>query len=221
MQIDVPSDEEHLDLSQDSERPSSPVQSEPTTSSSRRSSVAVSHMDIPTVHIEMAGPPTPRVDEHRPPTPPIDTSLLSPPEHKRFVSRPRRHSSVDVPIQRRPVSAPPVTILFESQIPGNSVAEEQPPRRHSVYCERGPVVPLAKAGDLVRPPPPLFRPTTFWRNTRRSGVTGPAYSPSSHLIRRSTFIAAGLTLDKPIADLSAFGVESRIGFLVLPSDTSI
>ena len=38
----------------------------------------------------------------------------------------------------------------------------------------------------------LVRPTTFWRKTRRSGVTGAPYSPPSHLIRRSTYIAAGL-----------------------------
>ena len=61
----------------------------------------------------------------------------------------------------------------------------------------------------------LVRPTTFWRKTRRSGVTGASYSPSSHLIRRSTYIAAGLELDKPIADLSALCVESRVGFVVL------
>lgn len=65
------------------------------------------------------------------------------------------------------------------------------------------------------------RPTTFWRNTKRSGVTGSSYSPSSHLIRRSTFIAAGLSLDKPIADLSALCVESRVGVVYLPPDTAI
>ena len=66
------------------------------------------------------------------------------------------------------------------------------------------------------------RPTTFWKNTRRSGVTGASYSPSSFVIRRATFIAAGLPLDQPTADLSAFGVESRIGCSVvyLPPDTS-
>ena len=41
-------------------------------------------------------------------------------------------------------------------------------------------------------------------------MSDPSYSPSSHLIRRSAFIAAGLDLDKPFADLSAFSVESRI-----------
>ncbi|KAK0452937.1 uncharacterized protein EV420DRAFT_1481931 [Desarmillaria tabescens] len=64
--------------------------------------------------------------------------------------------------------------------------------------------------ELLKPPPPLHRPTTFWRHTTRSGVTSSSYSPSTHLIRRSTFIAAGLKFDKPVCDLSALGVESRI-----------
>ncbi|KIK64106.1 hypothetical protein GYMLUDRAFT_40356 [Collybiopsis luxurians FD-317 M1] len=67
-----------------------------------------------------------------------------------------------------------------------------------------------KNGDLLRPPPPLHRPTTFWRRNPRSGVTASSYSPSSHLIRRSTFVAAGLPFDRPMADLSALGVESRV-----------
>ncbi|KAK7047791.1 hypothetical protein VNI00_006119 [Paramarasmius palmivorus] len=68
----------------------------------------------------------------------------------------------------------------------------------------------AKNGQLPKPPPPLHRPTTFWRRTPRSGVTSSSYSPSSHLIRRSTFVAAGLPFDKPMADISALGVESRV-----------
>lgn len=67
-----------------------------------------------------------------------------------------------------------------------------------------------KGGELLKPPPPLHRPTTFWRRTPRSGVTASSYSPSSHLIRRSTFVAAGLPFDRPMADLSALGVESRV-----------
>ncbi|KAJ7187041.1 hypothetical protein C8R46DRAFT_1158061 [Mycena filopes] len=67
-----------------------------------------------------------------------------------------------------------------------------------------------RGGELVRPPPPLLRPTTFWRKAHRSGVAAASYSPASHLIRRSTFIAAGLTFDSPIHDLSALCVESRI-----------
>ncbi|KAH7906354.1 hypothetical protein BJ138DRAFT_1138016 [Hygrophoropsis aurantiaca] len=68
--------------------------------------------------------------------------------------------------------------------------------------------------------PTTLRPTTFWRKTSRSGVTALSYSPASHLIRRSTFIAAGLAHDKPYADLSALGVESRVALLVLGPDHS-
>ncbi|KAJ7226995.1 hypothetical protein GGX14DRAFT_555577 [Mycena pura] len=88
-----------------------------------------------------------------------------------------------------------------------------------------------RGGELVRPPPPLracppptstststltnrltpaVRPTTFWRRAHRSGVAAASYSPAAHLVRRSTFIAAGLALDAPLHDLSALGVESRI-----------
>ncbi|KAG2070816.1 hypothetical protein BDR04DRAFT_1128339 [Suillus decipiens] len=72
--------------------------------------------------------------------------------------------------------------------------------------------------ELPRPAPPLFRPRTFWRKTKRSGVTGASYSPASHLVRRATFLAAGLSLDTPTADLSALGVESRVSVLVLGPD---
>ncbi|KAF8645903.1 hypothetical protein AX16_007498 [Volvariella volvacea WC 439] len=64
-------------------------------------------------------------------------------------------------------------------------------------------------GEPIRPPPPLFRPTTFWRKTSRSGVTSASFSPSAHLIRRSTFIAAGLQLDAPVHDLSSNSVKKR------------
>ncbi|KIP02097.1 hypothetical protein PHLGIDRAFT_20535 [Phlebiopsis gigantea 11061_1 CR5-6] len=74
--------------------------------------------------------------------------------------------------------------------------------------------------DVSLPPAPLFRPTTFWRNTKRSGVTGASYSPGCYLVRRSTFVAAGLTLDNPTTDLSAFAVESRVGVVFLPPDTN-
>jgi hypothetical protein len=63
------------------------------------------------------------------------------------------------------------------------------------------------------------RPKPFWRNTQRSAVTGTFYASSLHLIRRSTFVAAGLRFDKPVADLSALGVESRIGIVVLLPDS--
>lgn len=74
----------------------------------------------------------------------------------------------------------------------------------------------------------LVRPNTFWRHTRRSAVTGPAYSPAAHVVRRAAFVAAGLAPDRssskpvdgeapdvPRADLSALAVESRVGNVVL------
>jgi len=67
-----------------------------------------------------------------------------------------------------------------------------------------------KGGELVRPPPPLLRPTTFWRRAHRSGVSAASYSPSSALIRRSTYIAAGLPFESPMHDLSALSVETRL-----------
>ena len=62
------------------------------------------------------------------------------------------------------------------------------------------------------------RPKLFWRNTTRPAVAGTFYA-SHHLIRRSTFIAASLRFDKPVADLSALGVESRVGIVVLLPDS--
>ncbi|TFK51219.1 hypothetical protein OE88DRAFT_1735157 [Heliocybe sulcata] len=64
-----------------------------------------------------------------------------------------------------------------------------------------------RTGILLPPPPPLFRPTPFWRHQSR------ASSPTSqhHLVRRSTFLAAGMELEKPYSDLSALGVEMRVG----------
>jgi hypothetical protein len=50
------------------------------------------------------------------------------------------------------------------------------------------------------------RPTTFWRNIPRSAVAKPDFSP---VIRRSTFIAAGIQVDGPLSGLSALGVETR------------
>ena len=63
------------------------------------------------------------------------------------------------------------------------------------------------------------RPKPFWRNTTRSAIAGTFYASSHHLIRRSSFIAAGLRFDKPVADLSALGVESRVGIVVLLPDS--
>ncbi|KAF8425050.1 hypothetical protein L210DRAFT_3567663 [Boletus edulis BED1] len=122
-----------------------------------------------------------------------------------FLSPPRRtFRAARSPPPQRPASAPPLTVLpISSEVSLERVFSSSTPTDR---CE------------LSRPLPPLFRPTTFWRKTKRSGVAGASYSPSSHLIRRSTFIAAGLSLDKPEADLSALGVESRVQFIVLVPD---
>ncbi|KAF8553538.1 hypothetical protein OG21DRAFT_1477310 [Imleria badia] len=134
----------------------------------------------------------------------LNTAFLSPPR-KSFRARP----------PQRPASAPPLTASLPSSEPASPItppiADIVPRRFFSTST------PLDRS-ELSRPPPPLFRPTTFWRRTKRSGVAGASYSPSSHLIRRSTFIAAGLSLDKPEADLSALGVESRVQFIVLVPD---
>jgi hypothetical protein len=68
---------------------------------------------------------------------------------------------------------------------------------------------------------PLVRPTTFWKNTQRSALATPAYSPSSHLIRRSTFVVAGFDTSEPLGDIGALCVESRTPThsLVLPPET--
>lgn len=180
---------------------------------------------IPTVQIEMAGTPSPIPS----PRNTVDCSLLSSPEHRRFTSRPR------TPKPRRPASAPPTIVTFDNQVTcfvENWEPEPEEDNRRSSLQDLRP-------GDLIRPTPllceyscrvevfrrdshlPLVRPTTFWRKLPQSGVRSASYSPSSHLIRRSTFIAAGLSLDQPVDDISAFGVESRVGVVFLPSDIPI
>ncbi|KAJ3486146.1 hypothetical protein NLI96_g4452 [Meripilus lineatus] len=134
---------------------------------------------------------------------PGDNTFLSPPRNT-FTSRPPK-------VPPRPSSAPPATTEFDNQFLTPTYGQDTP-RTRGLRKGRRPTFAQGDSGSSVLspPPPPLFRPTTFWRNTRRSGVTGASYSPSSHLIRRSTFIAAGLSLDKPVADLSALCVESRL-----------
>ncbi|CAG7854524.1 SubName: Full=Uncharacterized protein {ECO:0000313/EMBL:CCA73236.1} [Serendipita indica DSM 11827] len=62
---------------------------------------------------------------------------------------------------------------------------------------------------LPSPPPPLLRPKTFWRNTPRSALGSPDYSPSTHLIRRSSFVVAGLEPSEPSGDIAALCIGSR------------
>jgi hypothetical protein len=175
------------------------------------------------------------VDTDTPPLSPVrarDESLLSPPPHT-FRSRGHR--------RRRSSSAPPVP----SSQPQKPSPENTNFIRSPGYSSVPPKSPESvtnpnRCGSsltVIRPQTPLcacflpmtkrvvpnaalpVRPRPFWRNTCRSAVTGTFYASSLHPIRRSTFIAAGLRFDKPIADLSALGVESRIGIVVLLPDT--
>ncbi|KAL0948259.1 hypothetical protein HGRIS_010855 [Hohenbuehelia grisea] len=160
--------------------------------------------------------------------PPQDSALLSPPLNTWKAPRPRpRHRP------QRSNSAPPTPIGLKPQLSleeqpqraldDSSTRPITPPRRYLPQRRQTTILPIPsyRYGEPIKPPPPLLRPTTFWRKTKRSGVTGASYSPSSHLVRRSTFIAAGLTFDAPIHDLSAFCVESRVGFILLPPDQII
>ncbi|KAF8198283.1 hypothetical protein K438DRAFT_2016358 [Mycena galopus ATCC 62051] len=160
--------------------------------------------------------------------PSLDHALLSPPINT-WKARPRSRTET----RHRPTrsqSAPPTQTAFAvaaepfSPAPTSvddlnvqrsvPVRRPPPPRRSATafgggysYSAEGMTM---RGGELVRPPPPLLRPTTFWRKAHRSGVAAATYSPSAHLIRRSTYIAAGLTFDSPMHDLSALCVESRL-----------
>ncbi|KAJ7689043.1 hypothetical protein B0H17DRAFT_1067566 [Mycena rosella] len=158
----------------------------------------------------------------------IDLALLSPPINT-WKARSRSRTETGRPRHRptRSQSAPPTQTTFVNA-PGppspsasvddfgfHDVSPRIPIRRsrtsftpgYSYVAEGGMTM---RGGELIRPPPPLLRPTTFWRRAHRSGVAAASYSPASHLIRRSTYIAAGLTFDTPMHDLSALCVESRL-----------
>jgi len=172
-------------------------------------------------------------------SPRFDSSLLSPPPHNRTPRR--RHR----PTRSR--SAPPEggkreRVPETAETPEEEVSSVvvhvpfvQPAKKHIVAFPSG---PTTQGGELIRPPPPLreffknieclnrliygaVRPTTFWRKTPKSGVTAASFSPASHLIRRSTFIAAGLSFEAPVYDLSAFCVESRVGFIVVQPEQEL
>lgn len=178
------------------------------------------------------------VDTDIPPLSPVrarDDSLLSPPPHT-FRSKGHR--------KRRSSSAPPRPSAPQKPSPENTNTIRSPTYSSLPLKSPGPLISPSRRDSslvsltIVRPQTTLctyslpmtkrvivlltllpVRPRPFWRNTCRSAVTGTFYASSLHLIRRSTFIAAGLRFDKPIADLSALGVESRIGIVVLLPDT--
>lgn len=166
----------------------------------------------------------------------VDPELLSPPVNTwksrsstrpsyRYQHRPTRSQSA--PPDRRSIKEEQEELKRNS---GDFLQDIVPDRRSTLAYRNNPGL---GPGELLRPPPPLctfllsslsllyisytrqpVRPTTFWRKTRRSGVTSASYSPSSHLIRRSTYIAAGLEFNRPVHDLSALCVESRIARVV-------
>lgn len=163
------------------------------------------------------------VDSHKAPSHPVEVralnrTLLSPPPNT-FKASQYFHN-----IPRPPPSFAHPELLSHTlgspDLPRGETSRRLPfPKRSSEL--RKPPPSLCKLVSVSRnlvSDVPLVRSTAFWRKTRRSGVTGASYSPSSFIIRRSTFIAAGLSLDKPRSDLSALGVESRISILVLGPD---
>ncbi|KAJ3787491.1 hypothetical protein GGU10DRAFT_385791 [Lentinula aff. detonsa] len=156
--------------------------------------------------------PTPRgrtkPQQHRPTrsrsAPPMQT-IFSEPLPKPFTTAVAPDTATfELHRSRRYTSSSTYTTSTESSHSSPSSSFSSP------YSWAGPGYGKSRNGDLLRPPPPLHRPTTFWRRTPRSGVTASSYSPASHLIRRSTFIAAGLPFERPVADISALGVESRV-----------
>jgi hypothetical protein len=144
----------------------------------------------------------PRIQAHRPTrsrsAPPTQITFQVPMSSKPFTAA-SDQSTFDLARLRRFTST-------SSYTSGTDSGPSSPSSSFSASSPYG----YGKNGDLLKPPPPLHRPTTFWRHTPRSGVTASSYSPSSHLVRRSTFVAAGLPFDRPMADLSALGVESRV-----------
>ena len=153
-----------------------------------------------------------------------DHNLLSPPRRRSNYKR----DSLRVPRPAEPASAPPerpskvrtidpydrLSPRPISPDPASGRRSHIPSRsssNHTMYVYRL-SDPKCYVNDFQVGPKP------FWRNTTRPAVAGTFYA-LSHLIRRSTFIAAGLRFDKPVADLSALGVESRVGIVLLLLDT--
>lgn len=141
----------------------------------------------------------------------LNTSFLSPP--KNTFKAPSVRSPSDV-ANSLPSSSPSSPRTFDEM----GIYTHAVPRRSYLSFK---AVVQNRSSELRKPPPLLFRPTAFWKKTRRSGVTSTAYSPSSFLVRRSTFIAAGLSQDQPGFDSSALGVESRVKVLMLGPDHDI
>lgn len=143
--------------------------------------------------------PAPQEDE-----PVVRESLSSEPElSSRESRRPRAASAAELRAPRPPPRSPSTPTLRRRRTSrerddGSCRLTSPPPglRESRIPC----------ACQLLIPGIVSVRPTTFWRNIPRSAVGKPDFSP---VIRRSTFIAAGIPVDGPLSGLSALGVETR------------
>ncbi|KAF8900826.1 hypothetical protein CPB84DRAFT_1847070 [Gymnopilus junonius] len=178
----------------------------------------------------------------RPPRDPVvlDSNLLTPPVNTWKAARPRHRPtrSQSAPPERRNSAGPGVGVGGSptSQYFGSTTAltptaafnYNQPPlllagprntKRSftSFTVDRQ----TTQGGELVRPPPPLrdapydiLAQDSPIRSNRRIVLALLASYPAV------TYVAAGLAFDAPVHDLSALCVESRVGFIVIPSDQS-
>jgi hypothetical protein len=135
---------------------------------------------------------------------PARESLSSEPESSNGETRrPRTASSADFGTPRPPARSSSTPTLRrrrtsrERDDGGCRLASPPPGLRESR---------ISRACQLLTPGTMPVRPTTFWKNIPRSAVAAPDFSP---VIRRSTFIAAGIQVDRPLSGLSALGVETR------------
>ncbi|KZV78363.1 hypothetical protein EXIGLDRAFT_40370, partial [Exidia glandulosa HHB12029] len=158
--------------------------------------------------------PPPRSAQSSPPNSPLSPRVTwSPPAQSRH---PNEHFQARTP-------PPPLNLHFASDYADttsptsasssgsgtqSSFRTSQSSARRSSYNLNS--QPLRKPeGTLMVPIPLMLRPRPLWRATPRSALGSPAYAPAAHLVRRSTFIAAGLNMHSPVADMSALGVETR------------
>ena len=150
------------------------------------------------IHSEENGP-APHEDE-----PVVRDSLSSEPElNGRETRRPRAASATELRAPRPPPRSPSTPALRRRRTSrerddGSCRLTSPPPglRESHTSCASQSLISVTIS----------VRPTTFWRNIPRSAVAKPDFSP---VIRRSTFIAAGIPVDGPLSGLSALGVETR------------
>ncbi|KIY71929.1 hypothetical protein CYLTODRAFT_486721 [Cylindrobasidium torrendii FP15055 ss-10] len=128
---------------------------------------------------------------------------LRPTRPQTTTSRPRHRptrSQSAPPVEREKLPGPGMRSPSHMNLPLRSGTA--PIRAHGGWNRAG-------ALELPIPAPPLHRPTHFWRHTPRSPYASTASSSNSQLVRRSTFIAAGLGCERSGSDWSATAVEMR------------